>query len=103
LNPDALDTLSGMDLLEPLLFSVAGMVLAGLIGFQIGTILSHPAGHRTKKAPARPARKVVHLGKPEDSPSAEETSEASDMAISLNEGPDLAEASAETPKDAKEN
>jgi hypothetical protein len=103
LNPDALDTLSGMDLLEPLLFSVAGMVLAGLIGFQIGNILSHPAGHRMKKPPSRPSRKVVHLGKPEDTPATEEASEASELEISLSENPALEEAPTEASKEAKES
>lgn len=98
LNPDALDSPSGMDLLEPLLFSVAGMVLAGLIGFQIGNILSHPTGQRTKRLDAHPPRKVVHLGKSEETSSSasEETLDASAMEISLSGSPDLKDVSEES-------
>jgi Mn2+/Fe2+ NRAMP family transporter len=48
-NSPMLDSFTGMSLLESLLISLIGAVIAGIIGFQIGKILSKPAGKKKKK------------------------------------------------------
>ena len=48
-HPELIDTLSCMDLLEPMLYTLVGTLLAGFIGFQIGAIMERPAGPSKKK------------------------------------------------------
>lgn len=49
--------ISGVSLMETLLLSLAGSVIAGVIGYKIGEILSHPKGRQVK--PVRQVQKTV--------------------------------------------
>jgi len=48
------DSFSGVSLVESLLFSVLGALLAGFIGFLIGSVLSKPAGKKKKTKSPHP-------------------------------------------------
>lgn len=53
----ATETLSGIDMLETLLMSMGGTLVAGFIGYQIGNIMLHP---KAKKKPgASQAKKTA--------------------------------------------
>jgi hypothetical protein len=51
-----MELISGVSLAETLLFSLGGTVVAGIIGFMIGNILSKPSG-KPKKAKSQPLGK----------------------------------------------
>jgi hypothetical protein len=43
------DAFSGYDLVETLMFCILGAILAAMIGFVIGNVLSRPAGKKKKR------------------------------------------------------
>ena len=71
----ASETLSGIDLLETLLLSLAGTVVAGFIGFQVGNILLHPKAKKNTRSPKQ-GKETTSLAKEEDLLTTEPLSEA---------------------------